>query len=938
MHKILTAVLFIVFVFISFSQSAIDKKNNSLLASYQSAESKYKKADLLAEIAGDDEIKITASEQVYKQALSEYNLLMPDLLKNQLDSLFLLSSIKTGLIYNYLDSLPLARAAFATAIHAKEKLPALDDSLLFQPLLFTGSICYNAGEFDSAFYYLKKAEAIKNNYSQRLKEEQRLYNLLGVIYYATGNIKQSKNYIEKAIEILTTNRINDPDLLINYQVNIASILIKLEEYDKAAAILKKININNSYKDEINHKLGFIHLKTNQYNEAIQYFDKSNYSNSKRIIDLLLNKSMAFTQLHEIDSATYYLLRAKSENFKWNGSKKNISYGLILKQEADIQAENNQHKEAIVIYQQAISQFSNNFSDTAISKNPEIFSGVFSYIELFNALTAKGDAFQKLYEKEKVINYLESALNAYQSAFKLAYYVEKTYDSDEARLFLNKLKHIVHSKPIDISLSLFNLTHKKEYLEETYFFDQKNKASVLSLNVQANEIKQQSGQSIALIEKEHSLKSAITRLSLKAGSITDTLEWQKNYSLIRDNEIELAKLQDELNADPAWQQKRTDEQIPSVGELQKRLDHSTTLLSFHLSENELLVLLISANQFEYYKSPVDKVFFTDIELLKKSLYNTADNSRYAGTDAATSLYNKLFLPIQSKLQEKKRLIIIPDDELNYLPFEVLQNENKKYIIEKFSIQYQFSTALLGININKSPGPFNTLAFAPFASNGYKDSSGESFSSLPASKEEINDLKGKVLIDAAATKNNFLDSANHFRIVHLATHASVNNQDPMRSFITFYPAGKDYKLYAGEIYDLKLDSLQLIILSACETGSGQLVKGEGLMSLSRAFTYAGCSNIITSLWKAEDKTTAYITGRLHYYLDKKFTKDQALQQAKLDLLTNSDIDPRLKAPNYWAHLIFIGNYEANHKTNNWWWIALTIIAGAFLYKGIKQKKPR
>jgi CHAT domain-containing protein len=162
--------------------------------------------------------------------------------------------------------------------------------------------------------------------------------------------------------------------------------------------------------------------------------------------------------------------------------------------------------------------------------------------------------------------------------------------------------------------------------------------------------------------------------------------------------------------------------------------------------------------------------------------------------------------------------------------------------------------------------------------------------------------------------------------------------MRSYIAFYPGNNDYKLYAQEIYDLNLDSLQLIILSACETGSGQLVKGEGLMSLSRAFTYAGCPNIITSLWKAEDKSTAFITGRLHHYLEKKYTKDEALQQAKLDFLHNPAIDPRLKAPNYWAHLIFIGNYEANHTSKKWWWIALVIIAGAFAYKLFLKKKPR
>ncbi len=139
-------------------------------------------------------------------------------------------------------------------------------------------------------------------------------------------------------------------------------------------------------------------------------------------------------------------------------------------------------------------------------------------------------------------------------------------------------------------------------------------------------------------------------------------------------------------------------------------------------------------------------------------------------------------------------------------------------------------------------------------------------------------------------------------------------------------------------MNLDSTQLIILSACETGDGRLVKGEGLMSLSRAFAYAGCPNIITSLWKAEDKTTAFLTQRLHHYLEKGLTKDKALQKAKLDLLKDPGTDPRFKTPNYWAHLLFIGNYETDYHRSNWWWIGLFITIATAGYIYIKTRSRR
>ncbi|HEV7782072.1 MAG TPA: CHAT domain-containing protein, partial [Chitinophagaceae bacterium] len=392
----------------------------------------------------------------------------------------------------------------------------------------------------------------------------------------------------------------------------------------------------------------------------------------------------------------------------------------------------------------------------------------------------------------------------------------------------------------------------------------------------------------------------------------------------------------LNDEPGWAQKRSLEQIPTVSRLQKQLDRETVLLSYHLSGTELVTLFISSKRFDYKKAGTDLPFFNAIMALKNSLYNSSPSQRYDGELTASSLYAKLIGPFSKELEGIKRLIIIPDDELNYLPFEALQDENKKYLVEKFSLQYQYSTAFFGKNNKAKQRGKENLAFAPFTQEG-SGASTDSFSILPASKDEVSGLPGKLFTGKDATRENFLKSANHYSTIHLATHASVDNEDPSRSFIVFYPVTAEHNLYAKEIAGLRLDSTDLVILSACETGAGQLVKGEGLMSLSRAFAYAGCPNVIPSLWKAEDNTTAFLTQRLHYYLDKNYTKDRALQQAKIDLLGNKEGDPRFRSPNYWAHLIFIGNYEPAPSSSGREWIfvvigTLFLVAGFFITKSL------
>jgi len=929
MSRLLLSFLLVSLLLFCFSQDKINYK-----AEYNAADKIYQQAKEFARQAEKDENKQEAANQLYRQAYAAFTRVILSIEKSGNDSLAFFSSLKAAFAGLYLDSVDVAMKDYLSVIALKQKLPAIPDSFLFLPYLYTGGIFYSKDQFDSALSFYKKAEQINDKYTGHLNESQRLYNRLGAMYYETGNYRQARNYFEKAISVLMATDPGNSGLLANYKINIASLHINLEEFSQAKSVYNSLLSYNVFQNEIYHNLGIIYLKEKDFKKSIEYFRKVNYEDNKNNIDLYYYFGVAYSALNEIDSSEFYLQKALAENAKWNGHRKNIQYGLIRKFQADELAKQGTYKEAIAQYQQAVIQFYNDFKETDIYKNPEQFTGVFSFINLFNTLIAKADAYETWYQQEKNSELLNASLNTYQSAFKLADYVEKTYDSDEARLFLGKIKYTAHTKPIDVCLLLYDLTQKRNFLEEAYLFDQKNKASILTLNVQENELRTASGKSNQLIRQESTLKTNITRISLKAAHTTDSLELLQLNTAIRDNEIELGKLQEKIKGDPAWQQKKSIVQIPSVGQLQKKLDNSSALLSFHLSEDELQIILITPSRFEYHKSPISKNFFATIDSFKTALHNVSADHRYNGTNVSTRLYEKLISPLQSKLSQTKRLIIIPDDELNYLPFEALQDKNKKYLVERFSVQYQYSTALLGENEKRAHIP-GTLSFAPFTSRGYSDSSGFSLSSLPASKDEVTALEGMAFTDSDATKKNFLGSINQYGTIHLATHASVNNENPFRSFIAFYPGNTDYKLFTQEISNLKLDSTRLVILSACETGAGQLVKGEGLMSLSRAFAYAGCPNIITSLWKAEDKTTAFLTQRLHYYLDKKYTKDKALQQAKLDLMNNKDMDPRFKSPNYWAHLLFIGEYETNYDAYKWWWIALAILAAAIVYIFAKRK---
>lgn len=928
MNKLLISFLLLLSILVVFPRNE-QPTYHSLTVKFQVAEKLFVEAKRIADQAGDNNLLLQQADARYMEALKQFNALLPQATAAGFDSLALFTSIRCGYIHHLFDSSGAALANYQLAFSLKKGLPAIADSFLFSPLLFTGGIYYNRNEFDSAIYYYKKAEEINDRYNGILRESQRLYNRLGVLLYESGDYRQARNYFEKAISTSPPSAVT---LKANYRMNIASLLVKLEELQEAETIYKELLRLNVFTNEINHNLGIISLKQKRNEEAIAYFNKVNYDDKKNT-DLFLNKAMAYNGIGEQDSANQYLHRALAENLRWNGQRKNAIYGLILKYQGDLFVEKGKYREALPYYQQAIMQFNHNFTDSAIHSNPVEFTTAYSYINLFNTITAKAAAQKKIFERESNPSVLEAALNCYRSAFLLAEYVERTYTSDEARLFIGKIKHAVHNEPIETGLKLFRITNRKEYLEDVYFFDQRNKASLLLLNLQFREVSMSPKMNEALFQKENSLKTAITRLSLKASPVSDNAQLLSLKNMIRDHEIELNKTREEIASTLPYHQLQSAEKIPTIRQLHRNLDNTTAILSFHLSDEQLLVLVITAGRFQHFEIPVGSKFFSELEKFRIALHSNNTQDRFTGTDASTWLYREILSPVLPSLRQVKRLLIIPDDELHYLPFEALQDANNNYLFQKFAIQYQYSTAFLGSNLLHS-NLSTAVSFAPFSKYGYKDSV-ISQSQLPASAGEMSLTGMKTLEDTAATKNNFFLYANRNKVVHLATHAAVDNKEPLNSWISFYPGNHASRLYAREIYDMQLDTTNLIVLSACETGTGQLVKGEGLMSLSRAFAYAGCPNIITSLWKAEDKTTAFIIQRLYYYLEKKETKDRALQLAKTDFLNNPEISPSLKSPNYWAHLVLIGEYEPNHQRSNWPWVAISIVAILLGYYYLRKR---
>jgi len=842
------------------------------------------------------------------------------------DSLVFQCHLKSGILQQTANEQQSSINLFRQAIDV-QKHSSLPDSILFQPYLYIGSAHYAWNDFDSAAYFFKKAEGILDRYP-KISGRERLFNKTGSLFFETGNYVQSKIYFEKALALLDTTDAANDYLLVNYKNNIASAMRKLRNYDEALAIYQSLLPYGIETNGLLHNIGDTYLGKSDYKKAIKYLHSTTYSTQIKYNDL----GFAYLNLGQYDSARYFLEKALAISEQ---DGKSIAKGVSLSHMGKLKLKEEKLPEALEYYQRSIIQLDPDFNEMNIEKNPVDFKGIHSMFNLFEALAGKADALYLLSGFKTNDHQLELSLNTLQSAFTLVDRALENFVIDDARFFLNEKVQPAYQQFVKRSLQFFQTTRDERWLRLALTMAEKSKALVLRSSLHQLPLANIRGIPAELIRQEKNLKTRITQLSLVLNNTTDSITLRTTQREMLDAQINLSKIHEQLDQQPGYVALVNTAPI-DLKKVQEFLDEDQAILSFYFTQEELLMFVLTKRGLGYKLSPLPTYVVEQVQAMVELLRKPMGDRQNAAI-IQRNLYTQLISPVLSLLNGKRRLIIIPHNELGYIPMELLIGQSGKYVYEQFATSYNYSLSFVKRAIPASHTG-QLVAFAPFASS---QSPINSMEAIPASKDEVSSLHGEVLIDSLATKQRFIQQAPKMEVVHLATHASANDSLPMESYIAFYPYPQNdtaYKLYEPEIFNLDLRSSKLVILSACETGKGKLVHGEGMLSLSRAFSYAGCPSIITSLWKADDQSTAYLAKHLHRYLSEGLPKDIALQKARLDYLHDENIPNQFKQPHYWSHLILVGNVSPLNSPFNYWWIVFggVVLAGAFAFFWVKRKK--
>jgi CHAT domain-containing protein len=919
------SLLFILLLVLIYPQSQGIKEIPPYEQLYRKAEKLYASADATATT---DSTALSIYQQV-ASSLKQKNIYNPVLLDCYL---------KSGILEMSGNNQQQALSFFNEATAVFFKCDHLPDSLLFQPYLYAGSVHYTLNDLDSAKYYYSKAEAINATFPL-IQGAERLFNKLGALYYETGDYRKSIRYFEKALSVVENNKASNAFFIVNYKNNIATAWLKLHEYEKAIQIFNAVL---PYKMALNELY---------YNMANAYMGEGNYETALHFLRLMQQMELekynatakVFLGQKQYDSAATYINRAVRLYADAKKFSPKINYGITLTYSGDLKVATGKPLEAITDYQLAIQYLAPVFKDANIANNPLSFSGLQNFSLLFDVLTAKANALKIMDSLSPNHNYLQYALNAYVSSAALAKHIEHIYFSDDARLFLKTKVTPATQQAVAVAISLFNQTKDKQYLQTAFGFAENNKASVLQAGLQQQELSSVAGLPADLLATEKKYKALIAKIGIQLSQVKDSLSLSTLQKENEDAEINLAAIQEKLDQDPLYHQLKFSNTTVTTEMLrQKMLSKNEAILSYYYTTDSLLCFYITNDEIGYSATTLKEDFFLSVVSLRQQLETPAASSRSLLQQSGAVLFDDLILPVYSKIKNAQHLVIIPYNEISYVPFEMLFNSAEgSLLLNKYAISYNYTAGLLSDKSSQPSVNYNVLAMAPFSE---KNNTSLVLPALPSSGEEIRNLPGKEIAGSQATKARFEILSEQYPVIHLATHAVVNDTNALGSYIEFYgkktDADTSHRLYEREIYNLDMKAAKLVILSACETGSGELVNGEGVISLSRAFSYAGCKSVITTLWKADDIATAFIIKRLHHYLQKGFKKDEALQKAKIDYLSSSEIDTRFKSPAYWAHLVLIGDQQALvNKSNNWYFLiavatALSLLA-VILYRKTGQK---
>jgi CHAT domain-containing protein/tetratricopeptide (TPR) repeat protein len=834
------------------------------------------------------------------------------------------------------------------------------------------------GMSDSALYYLEKSEEVERNaFGEEHGGLVSLYIQRARIFRLEGNYDRALEYYQQAFGILQKNKDTKGYEGRILYLNMGSLYKSLGDYVSAEKVLLNLldfdgTVHPTNMATYYYYLADIQRLLGNYTQSERYFRTVFEINDQflapdyhlKVYDylgygILLDSLKMFNKADQ-----YYLeaIRIAQSNFGMH----NLSVVMPLKSTGDHFYLTGEHDKALAYYQQCIFSMVPDYDVAGYANNPshEQINDNLVYLSLLKSkASVLKDLSATASDPEGRKKKMAAVFSSYQTSISIIDQLRNSYLSDRSKLYLSENERDTYEKCVESAYQCYELSSDPEYLNQAFMVAEKAKYATLLSVLQREETIALAGIPDSIVQIDASLRKELSvhqelLLESQGDTLYDTLAIQRHQAQIFQIRARIESLNKRLEREyPGYYDLLYNHQVLGPDALRKKLRSSEKLLEYFYTSRYLYRFELSRQGMDCHKMPLGEEFDQELAIIgnylsRNFLLDTIGISYEAFLATAHSLYNRLIPPSP----DHSRLIIIPEGKLSYFPFDILVSEPVKqfsglfnqvpFLIKDYSIRYGYSATLMERLEKGDRIKLNTLiAFAPgYCNNSDLVASASEFReitidrnglrSLPGSINEAEEISkmsgGRAFTDTSASEETFKKLAGESHIIHLATHAFLDDEDPLKSKLVFSEGnvGEDGFLNVYEIYNLDL-AARMVVLSACNTGAGVLKSGEGIMSLTRAFIYAGVPNIVMTLWTVSDRQSYKLMLGFYRQLMTGRSTEKALRKAKLEFLEQAD--PEYQHPQYWAGYIFVGNTDSLLLTPAYKWLVYSLLAMIILITG-------
>ena len=910
----------------------------------------------------------------YTEAYNSINKLEEKVLKGKVDDFYLaLINLNKGKIEINLGNYN--RAIKSSQLSLSTFLSKEDSSYIADAYNLIGVGYYFLSNYDSTQVYYEKSYEIKNILNtddnelaisaynlaityedlgrttealEMYKEAEKLlvknnnkYSFLSDIYIGITHLSfynldfdEAEKYGERAMEIgLEVYGESHPNMTFVYTIY-SNILEAKGKYDEAISLLTKtlkirketFGRDHKWTCESNYDLGNAYVLKKQY-----YLAEKHYIIAIEIgerIDAQYNLAIAKFNLAKLYIDQNIKLE-KAEELLFESLEKKLMI-LGSKNEEVTELYNLLAKKASLVGDS--SNFYYFIDEAQRSSNYDLnnLNGLTDLDGAMETLNLLSNFYEYKYYRTKDIEYLLSKYDLIDHELDLLRLMQKKFPSEGSKIYIaNTFRHIFEDALSTCWILYYKTSKEYKYIVKAFTLSETNRNTTLLEGIQKSQIEKKVGipNNLLILEQELQQKLAQIKLDIHTLKSNEVEDKDALNDYIDDRNVitnELDSLRKILKFKyPNISEDMNKGDAISLKDIQGVLDRETQILTYFLGEKNLFSLNITRENITFLKGDVSDKIIENINVLKDDILNRRKTAK-----SSKDLY--LFLLGQQMNPNKLKMVIIPDNVLHYIPFEILQNEKNETLIKNYTISYAGSIKIyleLKNQFFDYDLPNYWIGFSP----QYEPSNSLS-STLNETIEISNLFDGKAFVGNDSSIKNFLENSKDHSIMHLAMHAEINDENPLYNRLIF----SDGELTSSQIYfsDIKAN---LAVLSACNTGFGKLEKGEGVMSMARAFNYSGVPSIVMSLWQIPDKESKKIMISFYKHLKRGERKNEALKNAKLDYLSTTK-DKNLRHPYYWSGFVLNGNTEALvPKKNEKYYFISGIILFASILLGYKIKNP-